>query len=63
VGSAGDGYEAAYKEGIDAVMPLAPGPITLEECQAHAAELVTAATQRAFRMMALGKHASRSRRQ
>ena len=63
VGGLGDGYEAAYAEGIDAIVPVAPGPMTLLESQARAAELISAATERAFRMMALGNHASRPGRQ
>ncbi len=63
VGGLGDGYEAAYAEGIDAIVPVAPGPMTLLEAQARAAELISAATERAFRMMALGNHASRPGRQ
>jgi glycerate kinase len=62
VGGLGEGYEGAHAEGIDAAIPAAPGPISLEEAQARAAELITAATERAFRMLALGKHASRDRR-
>ncbi len=63
VGGLGEGYEGAHAEGIDAALPTAPGPISLEEAQARAGELITAATERAFRMLALGKHASRDRRQ
>jgi hypothetical protein len=37
--------------------------MSLDESQARAAELISAAAERAFRMMALGKHASRPRRQ
>jgi glycerate 2-kinase len=63
VGGLGSGYEAAYAEGIYAVLPVAPGPMSLDESQAQAAALISAAAERAFRMMALGKHASRPRRQ
>jgi len=64
VGGLGEGYEAALAEGIDAVMPIVPGPLSLEEAQTRAKELITAATQRAFRMIELGiKHASGARRQ
>jgi glycerate kinase len=63
-GGLGEGYEAAYDEGVCAVLPVAPGPITLDEAQQRAAELVQAATRRAFRIMALsGPHAPRPRRQ
>jgi glycerate kinase len=41
--------------GIDAALPLADGPITLEESIARAAELVTAASARAMRLLLLGR--------
>jgi glycerate kinase len=40
--------------GIDAAVPLPDGPITLDESMARAAELVTKATTRALRLIALG---------
>ena len=64
VGGLGAGYEAAYEEGISAVMPMLPGPMALEDAQAHAAALLQEATGRAFRMIALGQlDAPRPRRQ
>ena len=64
VGSLGDGYEACYREGVDAIVPIATEPLSLEESQARAAELIREATARAFRIIALGSHyASRARRQ
>lgn len=63
VGGLGDGYEAAYDEGVTAMQPIVSTPMALEEAQRRAAELVTAATERGFRMIELGKHASRHRRQ
>jgi glycerate 2-kinase len=41
--------------GIDAALPLADGPITLEESVARAAELVTTASARAMRLLLLGR--------
>jgi len=58
-GGLDDGYQAAYAEGIEAIVPIAPGPISLEDAQRRGAELISAATERSFRMIALGKHASR----
>jgi glycerate kinase len=40
---------------IDAALPLADGPITLEESMTRAAELVTAASSRAMRLLLLGR--------
>jgi glycerate kinase len=41
--------------GIDAAVPLADGPLSLEESMARAAELVTSATARALRLLMLGR--------
>ncbi|MBV9120474.1 MAG: glycerate kinase, partial [Chloroflexi bacterium] len=58
------GYEAAFEQGLDAVMPVVSRPMNLEEARRDAAELIQSATERAFRIMALGQpHAARTRRQ
>jgi glycerate 2-kinase len=62
-GGLGEGWEAARTEGIQHIEPIAPPDMPLHEAQARAAELITAATARALRMMTLGKHASRPGRQ
>ena len=41
--------------GVDAAIPLVDGPMTLEASMARAAELVTRATARALRLVALGQ--------
>ncbi len=46
--------EALARLDIDAALPLAPGPITLEASMANTRELLIAATQRAVRLMRLG---------
>ncbi|HEX8983092.1 MAG TPA: glycerate kinase [Ktedonobacterales bacterium] len=46
--------EALAQLDIDAALPLAPGPITLEASMANTRELLAAATQRAVRLMLLG---------
>ena len=53
-GSLGPGYEALFAQGIRAVMPLADGPLTLDESMARAAELVSAAAERAMRLIQIG---------
>lgn len=53
-GSLGPGYEALFAQGISAVMPLADGPLTLDESMARAAELVSAAAERAMRLIQIG---------
>ncbi|MGZ3638692.1 MAG: glycerate kinase [Ktedonobacterales bacterium] len=47
---------ALHELGIDAALPLAEGPMTLEASIARAAELVTRATVRALRLVALGQN-------
>jgi glycerate kinase len=51
VGSIGTRTDAIYQAGIDAIMSVAPGPISREESMTRAGELVTDATGRALRMM------------
>lgn len=54
VGSLGPGAEAVYGVGIDALLPIVPGPVSLQEAMAGAVELTAAATERGLRLMALG---------
>jgi glycerate kinase len=63
VGGLGEGYEAAYAEGIGTIEAIKPASMSLAEAQRRAAELITSATQRALRGITLGKHASGSGRQ
>ncbi len=53
VGQIGPGAETVYEAGIDAIMSMAPGPISLEESISRAGELLTDATSRALRMIKL----------
>jgi glycerate kinase len=53
-GGLGAGYERLYDLGVHAVVPLADGPRTLAESMAHAAELASAAAERALRLMLVG---------
>ncbi len=39
-----------YRQGIDAALSIAPGPISLEESEADAARLITDTTERALRL-------------
>ena len=54
VGQIGPGAEEVYRVGIDAIMTVAPGPISLKESMGRAGELITDATIRALRMIAIG---------
>jgi glycerate kinase len=46
--------------GIDVAIPIADGPLTLEESMARAAELLTSATVRTLRLMQLGQEVATS---
>jgi len=46
--------DALQRLGVDAALPLAAGPLSLEESMIQARELLTAATVRAVRLMRLG---------
>ena len=47
--------------GIDVALPIAAGPMTLEESMERAAELLEAATARALRLVAVGERLARRR--
>ena len=54
VGSIGPGAEKVYEAGIDAIMSITPGPISLEEAMTLTEELVTDAAIRAMRLIMMG---------
>lgn len=54
VGQIGPGADKVYEAGIDAIMTVAPGPISLKESIGRAGELITDATIRALRMIDIG---------
>lgn len=51
VGSIGPNAEKVYDAGIDAIMSIAPGPISMKESMLRAGELVSDAASRALRIM------------
>jgi glycerate kinase len=53
-GGLGRQYEAVYAVGIDAVMSIVPGPMSLEEAIRRGPELVEAAVARALRLARIG---------
>jgi glycerate 2-kinase len=53
-GGLGDGADDVLAHGIDALASTVPGPMTLEECLARAAELVGAAAARVCRLVKVG---------
>jgi glycerate kinase len=48
------GYEALYARGINAVVPIADGPLALDESMRRARELLAAAAERALRLVLVG---------
>jgi glycerate kinase len=54
-GSLGQGYDALYQHGIDAIIPIAEEPTTLESSLQNGAELLERAAERAVRLYALGR--------
>jgi glycerate kinase len=53
VGSLGEGWRAALAQGIDAVVSIIPGPMTLAEAMTNAAALVADAAEQAVRLWKL----------
>ena len=48
------GAETSYEEGIDAMMSIAPGPISLEEAIERSSELIADTAERAARIIKIG---------
>ena len=53
-GSLGKGYESIYGLGVDSVMVIAPGPLSLEESMANAEPLIVDVAERAMRLFLAG---------
>lgn len=51
VGSIGSGSEELYKHGLDSIISIVNGPMTLEESMAKAFDLTVEATERGFRIL------------
>jgi glycerate kinase len=50
VGAVAPNYRVVYQHGIDAVVSIAPGPISLSQSMAEAEKLITDAVERAIRL-------------
>ena len=57
-GSLGPGYDALYQHGIDAIIPIAEEPASLESSLQNGAELLERAAERAIRLYHLGRRQS-----
>ncbi len=55
-GSLGEGYDVLYQHGIDAIMPIAEEPSTLESSLRNGEILLERAAERAVRLYALGRN-------
>ena len=53
-GSLGAGFQDVHEHGIDALSSITPGPMSLDEASARAAELIANATEQALRFMKVG---------
>jgi glycerate kinase len=53
-GEVADDYRVVYQHGIDAVLSIAPGPISLSQSMTEAERLVTDTTERAIRLFLCG---------
>ena len=54
-GEIGDGYQAVFREGIDSVFSIAPGPISLSRSLSMAEELTADTAERAVRLFISGR--------
>ena len=54
-GSLGPGYDVLYRHGIDAIIPIAEEPVSLETSLTMGAELLERAAERAIRLYMLGR--------
>ena len=57
-GSLGSGYDVLYEHGIDAIIPIAEEPATLESGLQNGAALLERAAERAVRLYCLGRRQS-----
>lgn len=57
IGSLGSGYEAVYEAGIDAVVPICPGPVALAEAMANGEVLIRDAAERLARLWRVASQA------
>ena len=58
-GSLGPGYELLYEHGIDAIIPIAEEPATLEHSLGQGGGLLERAAERALRLYLLGRQQGR----
>ena len=59
-GGLGRDYQQIYDVGIDAALPIVPGPVDLDTAIQEAARFVADAAERALRLVALGQRMGRA---
>ncbi len=57
-GSLGKGYREVFSHGLDAVLPIEDAPLSSEEAMAGAPRLIADATERALRLLLVGRRVS-----
>lgn len=53
-GGLGDGYESVFENGIDAIISISSGPVSLDKCMLNGANMITSATKRLIRTLRVG---------
>jgi glycerate kinase len=53
-GGLGDGYESVFEKGIDAIVSISSGPVSLDECMLNGATMLQSATKRLIRILQVG---------
>ncbi len=53
-GGLGDGYESVFDKGIDAIVSISSGPVSLDECMLNGAIMLISATKRLIRTLNVG---------
>ncbi|AEE13993.1 glycerate kinase [Thermodesulfobium narugense DSM 14796] len=53
-GGLSEGYESVYESGIDAIISISTGPLSLEECMLNGSNLLKSATKRLIRTLNVG---------
>jgi glycerate kinase len=53
-GGLGEGYESVFEKGIDAIVSISSGPVSLDECMLNGATMLQSATKRLIRILQVG---------
>jgi len=53
-GGLGEGYESVFEKGIDAIVSISSGPVSLDECMLNGATMLQSATKRLIKILQVG---------